>query len=116
MILEDSIYEMLEKKLSKKRRTTKFRLKKQIDFEIELFFKENLINIKCDVLDWWKRNKSKYPHLALVARMYLNIPSTQTTSERMFSSSGQIVTSDRVQLLCEHVKEYSFLHSNLGVK
>lgn len=43
------------------------------------------INDTSDPLNWWKVNSEQLPQLALMARDYLSIPGTSTSSERAFS-------------------------------
>lgn len=63
---------------------------------------------------WWRNlGKDKYPLLAKVAQLYLSIPATQVSSERLFSTSGNVVTSRRELLLPEHVEQLVFIHSNM---
>ncbi|KAG0412535.1 hypothetical protein HPB47_010333 [Ixodes persulcatus] len=50
--------------------------------------------------------------LVSVARRYLSIPATQTTSESLFSSAGAIVNCRRELLLPDHVQQLVFLHEN----
>ena len=45
-----------------------------------------------DALEWWKRNESKYPHLAALAKKYLSIQATSAPSERIFSKAGRIIS------------------------
>lgn len=59
---------------------------------------------------WWKENKHLYPTIASVATEYLPIPATQVASERLFSVSGNIVTSRRELLRPDHVEQLTFLH------
>ncbi|KAH8040937.1 hypothetical protein HPB51_013107 [Rhipicephalus microplus] len=68
-------------------------------------------------LEWWKTHGSRlYPALAKVAQKYLSIPATQTRSERLFSTAGNVVSSRRELLLPDHVKQLVFLHENLRVQ
>jgi len=46
----------------------------------------------------------KYPHIKCLALQHLAIPATQVTSERLFSTAGQIVSDRRTLLLPEHVE------------
>lgn len=62
---------------------------------------------------WWKNTgKSRYPVLSRIALMYLSIPATQVSSERLFSASGNVVTCRRQLLLPEHVEQLVFIQSN----
>lgn len=53
---------------------------------------------KFDVLLWWKRNESEFPHLAQIAKKYLSIQATSAPSERIFSKAGQIIDAQRTSL------------------
>ena len=43
-----------------------------------------------EVLAWWKVKSKKYPNLFKMARDYLAIPATSTSSERLFPSGNHI--------------------------
>lgn len=51
----------------------------------------------------------KYPHIKYLTLQHLAIPATQVTSERLFSTAGQIVSDRRTLLLPEHVEQLLFL-------
>ena len=59
--------------------------------ELEQYLAEKLVNRRTNPLNWWKNNEKKFPQLSKVARCLLNIPSTSTTSERIFSVAGLTV-------------------------
>ena len=48
-----------------------------------------------DVLAWWKGKSKKYPNLLRMARDYLSIPATSTSSERLFSSGKHMISDTR---------------------
>ena len=56
--------------------------------ELEQYLNEKLIKRTTKPLTWWKNNDRRFPKLAKVARSLLNIPSTSTPSERIFSIGG----------------------------
>ncbi|XP_037502836.1 E3 SUMO-protein ligase ZBED1-like [Rhipicephalus sanguineus] len=63
---------------------------------------------------WWKNiGKAKYSSLYNIARLYLSVPATQVSSERLFSTTGNVVTARREHLLPEHVEQLVFVHSNM---
>ena len=64
-------------------------------------------------LCWWRENSKRFPTVASVARKYLLIPATSVPSERIFSASGNIVTSQRSCLKPSSVEMLTFLNSNL---
>lgn len=80
--------------------------------ELERYRLESSINRNDDPLVWWKNNQHRYPFLSKLARKYLCIPATSAPSERVFSSSGNIVTNRRSNLTPDIVKSLVFLHHN----
>lgn len=86
-----------------------------LEQELNLYIAEALEeDMTLDVLHWWKDRARSYPRLAVVARTYLGIPATQTSSERLFSVAGDIVTETRVNLLPANVEKLAFLHENMS--
>lgn len=80
-----------------------------VEDEIQMFLKEKT-DRTADPMQWWRSNQSKYPNVKLLARKYLAIPATQVSSERLFSTAGNVVTSKRGTLSQCHVEELTFLH------
>ena len=39
---------------------------------------------------WWNMNEHRFPKLAKLAKIYLGIPATSASSERLFSKAGII--------------------------
>lgn len=63
-----------------------------------------------DCFKFWKDvGQTKYPNIKYLALQYLAIPATQVTSERLFSSAGQVVSDRGTLLLPEHVEQLIFL-------
>jgi len=58
-------------------------------------------------LAWWKENESVYPRLAILAKRYLAIMASSAPVERVFSTSGWLVSKRRCSMkdelsLCSH--------------
>lgn len=66
------------------------------------------------VLEWWRAHQTEFPLMADLAKAYLCIPGTSVPSERVFSTAGDIVRSERSVLSCEHVDHLVFLKKNLS--
>lgn len=66
-------------------------------------------------LIWWRENEKEYPLLARMAKRYLCVPGTSVTSERVFSTAGDIITAKRSCLTPGHVNELLFLQKNLSI-
>ncbi|XP_037829333.1 E3 SUMO-protein ligase ZBED1-like [Kryptolebias marmoratus] len=73
----------------------------------------DLLEVKKDPLVWWKEHQYEYPLLSHLAKRYLCIPGTSVSSERVFSTAGDIITAQRSALLPEHVDQIVFLNKNL---
>ena len=67
---------------------------------------------KCNVLQWWKENKTFFPCLFKAAQAYLHIPATSVPSERIFSLAGYVVCDRRSKMLATNVNKSIFLKRN----
>ncbi|KAK0150377.1 Zinc finger BED domain-containing protein 1 [Merluccius polli] len=84
--------------------------------EVKRFREEPPLPLPDNPLSWWKVHEHEYPVLSKVAKRFLCIPGTSVSSERVFSSAGDIVTAQRSVLKSEHVDQLVFLHKNLKIK
>ena len=62
------------------------------------------------VLEWWFTKRLVFPVLFKVACVYLAVPASSGTSDRVFSSTGELVTAKRDRLEIETVNDVVFLH------
>ncbi|XP_060786971.1 E3 SUMO-protein ligase ZBED1-like [Neoarius graeffei] len=84
-----------------------------ISLEVQSYFQSETIDAEKDPMIWWRDAKAIYPRLSKLARKYLCIPATSSSSERVFSTSGNIVTCLRASLKPDHVNRLVFLAKNL---
>ena len=68
-----------------------------------------------EVLDWWFSMRLVYPTLYKTACIYLAVPASSGSSERVFSTAGNVVTKKRNRLGEEAVHNLVFLHGCHGV-
>jgi hypothetical protein len=68
-----------------------------------------------NVLAWWKRNATKFPLLATLAREYLAIPATSAPSERIWSRASRILSLKRARLKPEVAQQIMFVKENLSI-
>ena len=80
--------------------------------EISKYRERDSLELGGDVLQWWKK-QADLPLLSYLAKDYLSIPATSVSSERVFSSAGNIVTAQRSLLHPDHVDQLIFLKKNL---
>jgi len=66
--------------------------------EFKMYCEDNSRLRGSDVLGWWKSNSKKYPNLSKMAKDYLAIPGTSTSSERLFSSGKHLISDTRQSL------------------
>ncbi len=85
----------------------------QTDAELTKFLQEDAIDASCDPLVWWHDNQRRYPLMAKLAQKYMCICATSTSSERMFSTAGNIATPERSCLKPHKVNMLVFLARNL---
>lgn len=83
--------------------------------EVNAYFNEPVIGLDSNPLKWWMNNGYKYPMLSNIAKYYLTVPGTSVPSERVFSTAGDIVTSQRSCLNPEDVDKLIFLKKNLNL-
>lgn len=62
---------------------------------VHRYLKEPKLDPDADPIEWWSRQKSKYPTLWRMAHDLLAIPATSTPSECSFSHSGEMFSSRR---------------------
>ena len=75
---------------------------------------EPLIDVrKGNPYKWWHNNMSQYPILAHLARKYLSAPPTSVTSERLFSTAGEIYEERRNRLSPDHADTLLFIKHNI---
>ncbi|XP_037118152.1 E3 SUMO-protein ligase ZBED1-like [Syngnathus acus] len=85
-------------------------LSQAVQKEVLQYFGEQPLSKKENPLPWWRTNAARYPTLAKLAKSFLGIPATSTSSERLFSTAGN--TKRRASLGSEQVDMLTFLHCN----
>jgi len=58
---------------------------------------------------------AQLPNLSSLARVYLGIPSTSVSSERLFSKTGLTISERRTSLNPEHAEQIAFLSQNWSI-
>lgn len=83
-----------------------------IDTQWQRYLSEPQLRFDLDLFEWWNIRKDKFPAVSYLARKYLSIPASSASSERCFSTAGNIITSKRSSLLPENVDMLVFLYQN----
>jgi hypothetical protein len=79
--IDDVDNENVTKKAKKTLFTSLFPKEEANNNEIDIYLKESVINEESDILSYWDNNKTKYPILSRMARVYLCIASTSVRCE-----------------------------------
>ena len=82
--------------------------------EISMYLQYTKLNIEDCPLDWWKKEAVHLPMLSAAAKKFLCICTTSVSSERSFSTEGNIVTSKRNSLKPHVVDQLVFLAKNFN--
>jgi hypothetical protein len=83
--------------------------------EMNSYLSEPYIDIKECALKWWRTEGDRFPLLLKCAKHILCIPATETSSERSFSTAGNVLTDTRSCLSNEHTESLVFLKENLHI-
>ena len=70
------------------------------------------ISIQSNPLQWWATHESRYPRISILAKKYLPIPASNAPSERVFSTTKEIIDRKRGRLLPENLEKIIFLYYN----
>ncbi|XP_048852654.1 E3 SUMO-protein ligase ZBED1-like [Brienomyrus brachyistius] len=84
-----------------------------IELELSMYLQAPGPDSETDPLEWWRQHELSFPSVARLAKKYLSIPATSSSSERAFSASGNIITCKRSCLKPNTVDQLVFLALNL---
>ena len=66
--------------------------------EISKYLQQQKLGLDENPLTFWKNNQKSLPMLTKLALKYLSIPCSSSESERIYSTSGDIITKKRNKL------------------
>lgn len=88
-------------------------LEQAVEAKLNSYLLFPTIDSEADPLAWWKLHQVSFPRLSELARKYLCIPASSSPSERLFSTSRNVVTCQRTCLKPSKVNMLVFLAKNL---
>lgn len=91
---------------------TNMSLTDKIVQEYHNYAAEHILAMSSSPFPWWKSNSVKYPFLSKLAKQLLVIQATSVSSERVFSTAGDVVSEKRARLKPESVDKLVFLNKN----
>lgn len=83
------------------------------EHELCTFLQTPVIDVDENPLQWWKAHASTYPVLSQLVRKYFCVCASSSPSERVFSTSGNIVTDKRSCLKPDKINMLVVLAHNL---
>lgn len=66
--------------------------------EVQLYLRQPSFSFEGDPLDWWKEKAGEFPILSQMARVYLSLPCSSASSERVFSAARLQLDYKRMRL------------------
>ena len=82
-----------------------------VEDELTRYFDEERVQFKVDIFNWWAARSKMYPRIFQIANRVLVLPATSASSERVFSTCGNILTEKRSSTTGEHVNMIVFLNA-----
>ncbi|KAL1279098.1 hypothetical protein QQF64_025771, partial [Cirrhinus molitorella] len=88
---------------------------KRTEQEMKRYQEAPALPLTEDPLEWWKSQAHGYHLLSKLAQRYLCVPGTSVSTERMFSTAGDIISAQRSLLTSKHVDQLLFLKKNMHI-
>ena len=88
-------------------------VEQQVMSELDNYITASKLDFEEDPMNWRKSHNIEYSLLARLAKKYLCACATSLPSERLFSTSGNIVTPNRCSMKPDKVYVLTFLTRNL---
>jgi hypothetical protein len=80
--------------------------------ELTCYLSEPQINNNENPCLWWKTRKNVYPKISVLAKNILYIPASLVSSEHVFSTAINIITSKRNRITPYNLSALVFLKNN----
>ena len=84
----------------------------RIKEELSRYLGYNQPEINTNPLEWWKHHSKDLRYLSILSKKYLSVCATSCPSERVFSTSGNIIAAKRNCLKPDKVDKLVFLAVN----
>ena len=81
--------------------------------EVVLYWEKGVVPEDSDILEYWKTTRKKLPLLSRLARKFLWIPASSATSERVFSTAGNVVSERRTNLSIDNIEMLVYMMENM---
>ena len=84
----------------------------KVQKELDMYKAESPPDLDSDPLAWWSSRKELYPLMSKLVQRMFSFVATSVPSERLFSTTGNVITDKRNRLTSEHADQLIFLFEN----
>ncbi len=98
---------------SKVQSTTSLSAEDEIKGELDSYLRHPTIDVDKNPLEWWKIQSTSFPILGGLARKYLCVCATSSSSERAFNTAGYLLSPKRTCVNPDKMNMMAFLSKNL---
>lgn len=110
-----SVFQAIQQK---PKQPTKF---SSVQEELDDYLRQEIIKDTDDPLKYWEMHSERYPRLSTLARIFLIIPATSGSVERVFSVAAAIARDRRARITAENlekvlcIRQYFLNESTQGI-
>ena len=80
----------------------------KVQKELDMYKAESPPDLDSDPLAWWSSRKELYPLMSKLVQRMFSFVATSVPSERLFSTTGNVITDKRNRLTSEHADQLIF--------
>ena len=84
----------------------------KVQKELDMYKAESPPDLDSDPLAWWSSRKELYPLMSKLVQRMFSFVATSVPSERLFSTTGNVITDKHNRLTSEHADQLIFLFEN----
>ena len=90
-------------------------LRQKVGVELNDYLRDAKLRSNECHFEYWVKNKEKWPNLFKFFQKLNRAPATSCESERLFSTSGQVLNNLRTSLKPDKLEKLLILHHNLKI-
>ena len=80
--------------------------------ELDNYLQSSCVSMEVNPTEFWKKEKTKYPHLSKLAKEVLGVPSSSAPVKRLFSIAGKLFRPEHCNLKDARFEELMFIRCN----
>ena len=80
--------------------------------ELDNYLQSSCVSMEVNPMEFWKKEKTKYPHLSKLAKEVLGVPSSSAPVERLFGIASKLYRPEHCNLKDSRFEELMFIQCN----